>query len=315
MCTCFCTIIFTILRFVWCIFGKYRVICKWVRCMNQEKIGKFIALLRKEKGLTQKELAQILQITDRAISKWENGRGLPELGMLLPLSEALGVSVNELLSGERLSEELYQQKLEENVVETIKYSNLHIQKNKKVFRRVIVAIGMILLVGFCLFVVDVNRMNHNQPVVFSTWGIDYFPLVNLNDEYLTLAIKDYLMNEESLSKKYENEHSFVSMHTYLIEEKEDRYYVYAWIVLENYYLDNNEIKLNSAYSIPHRFIVNENYLVLASDYPRDGIYYPIDMEELFPKQVRNDMDHFHYDGTCERMKLEIEEQVKLYFHQ
>ena len=85
--------------------------------MNQEKIGKFIALLRKEKGLTQKELAQILQITDRAISKWENGRGLPELGMLLPLSEALGVSVNELLSGERLSEELYQQKLEEKIHE------------------------------------------------------------------------------------------------------------------------------------------------------------------------------------------------------
>ena len=83
--------------------------------MNQEKIGKFIAQLRKEKNMTQNELANRLGITDRAISKWENGRGMPDLSLLKPLSDELGVSINELLSGERVEKERYLDKLEENM--------------------------------------------------------------------------------------------------------------------------------------------------------------------------------------------------------
>jgi len=70
--------------------------------VNQEKIGRFIAELRKEKELTQIDLANKLGITDRAISKWENGRGMPDLSLIKPLSDELGITVNELLSGERL---------------------------------------------------------------------------------------------------------------------------------------------------------------------------------------------------------------------
>ena len=189
--------------------------------MDQIKIGKFIAQLRKEKNLTQNELAQKLSITDRAISKWENGRGLPELGLLLPLCEVLEVSVNELLSGERLQIEVYQQKLEENVVETIRYSNSELQKHKKVFKRILLVVGCLTIILSSLFMIDVNRMNHNQPVVFSTWGFDYFPPVNLQDEYIELAIKEYLVDVSKDNHKYDTEQSFVSMHTYLIEEKED----------------------------------------------------------------------------------------------
>lgn len=63
--------------------------------MNQEKIGKFIALLRKKKNLTQNQLAEILGVSDRTISKWETGRGMPELSLLIPLSEQLGISIND----------------------------------------------------------------------------------------------------------------------------------------------------------------------------------------------------------------------------
>ena len=196
--------------------------------MDQIKIGKFIAQLRKEKNLTQNELAQKLSITDRAISKWENGRGLPELGLLLPLCEVLEVSVNELLSGERLQTDVYQQKLEENVVETIRYSNAELQKHKKVFKRVLIVLGCLTIILCSLFMIDVNRMNHNLPVVFSTWGFDYFPPVNLQDEYMELAIKEYLIDVSKDNYKYDTEQTFVSLHTYLIEEKEDYYYVYAW---------------------------------------------------------------------------------------
>ena len=65
--------------------------------MNQEKIGKFISELRKKKNMTQLDLANKLGVTDRAISKWENGRGLPDLSLLKPLCEELNISINESL--------------------------------------------------------------------------------------------------------------------------------------------------------------------------------------------------------------------------
>ena len=88
--------------------------------MDQIIIGKFIASERKRKGYTQRQLADLLQISDKTISKWERGNGFPEVSLLLPLCRELDITVNELLSGERVSEEDYQkdyqQKAEENMV-------------------------------------------------------------------------------------------------------------------------------------------------------------------------------------------------------
>lgn len=69
--------------------------------MNQEKIGKFIAKMRKEKNMTQQELANKLEVTDRAISKWENGRGMPDIAIIKPLCDALGITYNEFIHGEK----------------------------------------------------------------------------------------------------------------------------------------------------------------------------------------------------------------------
>ena len=92
--------------------------------MDQIIIGKFIASERKRKGYTQRQLADLLQISDKTISKWERGNGFPEVSLLLPLCRELDITVNELLSGERVSEEDYQkdyqQKAEENMVTLIK---------------------------------------------------------------------------------------------------------------------------------------------------------------------------------------------------
>lgn len=82
--------------------------------MNQIKIGKFIAELRKEKDLTQKELANKIGVTDRAVSKWENGRGMPDVSLLRKISEIFDITVNELLSGEKIDDKDKAQKLEEN---------------------------------------------------------------------------------------------------------------------------------------------------------------------------------------------------------
>ena len=83
--------------------------------MDQVKIGKFIAAMRKRKGLTQKELAEQLEISDKTVSKWECGKGMPENDFMLPLCDILQISANELLSGERLSELQYAQYAENNI--------------------------------------------------------------------------------------------------------------------------------------------------------------------------------------------------------
>lgn len=84
--------------------------------MDQIKIGKFIATCRKEQGLTQAALAEKLGISDRAVSKWETGKSIPDSGNMLELCELLKINVNELLSGERIMAEKYDMRAEENLL-------------------------------------------------------------------------------------------------------------------------------------------------------------------------------------------------------
>lgn len=88
--------------------------------MNQVKIGKFIAECRKKNGLTQMQLAEKLNITDRAVSKWENGKSLPDSSIMLDLCELLNISVNDLLSGEVVTVNNYDENLEKNLIKMVK---------------------------------------------------------------------------------------------------------------------------------------------------------------------------------------------------
>lgn len=85
--------------------------------MEQDKIGAFIAQCRKEAGYTQAALGEKLGISDRAVSKWETGKNMPDASLMLELCSLLHITVNELLSGERLDPEGYQQKAEEHLLE------------------------------------------------------------------------------------------------------------------------------------------------------------------------------------------------------
>ncbi|MBR3751489.1 MAG: helix-turn-helix domain-containing protein [Clostridia bacterium] len=93
--------------------------------MDIEKIGKFIAERRKSLNLTQAQLAQKLNITDRAVSKWETGRALPDSSIMLALCEVLSISVNDLLSGEVISSTDYRDELEKKLVEMVKQKEQH----------------------------------------------------------------------------------------------------------------------------------------------------------------------------------------------
>lgn len=96
--------------------------------MDLIKTGTFIATERKRKKYTQKQLATLLSISDRTISKWECGKGFPEVSLLIPLCDALDISVNELLNGERLSEADYHEKAEKAMLDMVKERDANKEK-------------------------------------------------------------------------------------------------------------------------------------------------------------------------------------------
>ena len=116
--------------------------------MNQIKTGKFIAETRKAQGLTQKQLADILEISDKTVSKWECGKGLPEVSLMLPLCSALNITVNDLLSGERVSKIEYINKAEENMMNLIKEN----EENKNRMALAIIC-GIITVIAVCSLIV------------------------------------------------------------------------------------------------------------------------------------------------------------------
>ena len=124
--------------------------------MDQKKIGKFISEKRKELKLTQAQLAEKLGVTDKTVSRWENGNYMPDLSLLQQLSKELNVSINELLSGEKVSKEDYQQKFEENIISTIDYSNKKLDSVKTIIAVISTVFSIIVLLAFNLITVSTN---------------------------------------------------------------------------------------------------------------------------------------------------------------
>lgn len=130
--------------------------------MNQEKIGKFIAECRRQRKMTQSELGERLGVTEKSISNWENGRNMPDLSLFKPLCEELNISLNDLMSGEKVKERDYRDKLEENIINTIDYSNRKIE-SRNIF------IGLILIVFGVLISITAVGIFPSE----SSWGSIY----------------------------------------------------------------------------------------------------------------------------------------------
>lgn len=130
--------------------------------MNQEKIGKFIAECRRQRKMTQSELGERLGVTEKSISNWENGRNMPDLSLFKPLCDELNISLNDLMSGEKVKEKEYRDKLEENIINTIDYSNKKIE-SRNIF------IGLILIVFGVLISITAVGIFPSE----SSWGSIY----------------------------------------------------------------------------------------------------------------------------------------------
>ena len=121
--------------------------------MKTNNVGGFIQQLRKDKGMTQKELAEIIGMSDKTISKWESGNSLPDTSVLVSLCEVLDISVNELLSCEKIPPEDYSKKAEENIMTLMKEN----EENKKVDLLAKIIGIVLLVVGIFLFFITTDE--------------------------------------------------------------------------------------------------------------------------------------------------------------
>ena len=150
--------------------------------MNQEKVGKFIAKLRKEKNMTQQELANKLNITDRAVSHWENGRSIPDAGIMLELCKILNVNVNELLSAKKIPQETYSERAEENLLEMkreIESQNRRIFTLNKIIINLVVII--FIVIGLAATFIEMSMFIRN--IIFA---VDLVMLISVG--FFTLNI-------------------------------------------------------------------------------------------------------------------------------
>ena len=185
--------------------------------MDQVKIGKFISDERKAKGYTQKQLSELLGISDKTISKWECGNGFPEASLLLPLCNELEITVNELLTGERISQQNYKKKAEENMVNMIREKEEN--KQKILLTTMIGVISTITFVTLLLvvcFYTDVITLPIKTVLMMialsvfcvglyvAMWGdrkIGYFKCRNCN-ELFTPTFMQYTMGMHIVSTRY-----------------------------------------------------------------------------------------------------------------
>lgn len=134
--------------------------------MDSKKIGAFIAVNRKKKGLTQEQLGERLGVTNKTISRWENGNYMPDLSMLEPLSKELGITLNELLAGEEIREEESAACAEKNLISAIDYS---VKKIKNEHKKISICI-MIAGILICIFSFSIFEPESSWGEIYSILG-------------------------------------------------------------------------------------------------------------------------------------------------
>ncbi len=248
--------------------------------MNQTEIGKFIAKCRKEKKLTQAQLAEKLNITDRAVSKWETGKSMPDSSIMLELCKILGITVNELLSGEEIDMESYEKKADENLIALKRKDENNMTKN------VIISIpfSATLLIGImvcliCNIAISGNLTWSLIPVssIIFAWVIS-FPSIILGKRgiivsliSLSVFIIPYLFLLGSLLKAKEVFSVGTAMAVVSI--------VFLWIIVAVFKCTRKLVALGTTFllAIPFMIIVN----VILSKMIEEPVFDVWDMLSIF----------------------------------
>lgn len=182
--------------------------------MDLNKTGKFIALIRKEKGLTQRELAEKLNLSEKTISKWERGVGFPNISLILPLCKCLEIDANELMTGERLQDKQYRINAENNLLKLMDKTSPKLKYTISTISAIVtilITLGLILLAGFVIEEVWIKILVCVMSVLLVVSNIALILLVAVNTEVYECChcgekfvptMREYLMGANTMKKRY-----------------------------------------------------------------------------------------------------------------
>lgn len=169
--------------------------------MDQQKIGQFLRECRKEKGITQEQLAEMLGVTNRSVSRWENGSNLPDLDILIEMADYYDVELRELLDGERKSEKMNEE-LKETVLKVAEYSNSEKEVKRKKLNKCFI-IG-----GICFLLVILNHQFGVLAMIFNN-PIDDFVAGALTSLGILFEFVGFYNNNHEVSLKQRKQELFM----------------------------------------------------------------------------------------------------------
>lgn len=158
--------------------------------MDTKKIGAFIAMNRKKKGYTQEQLAEKLGVTNKTILRWENGHYMPDLSLLEPLSKELDITLNELLAGEEIVKEEAMEYCEQNLIQTIDYTDKKIKNEHKKISLFIIGLG--IFTSLCAFTVFPSESSWSS--IYSMIGLFLFVVGIFRELKFTSLLKKGLVS-------------------------------------------------------------------------------------------------------------------------
>ena len=265
--------------------------------MNQDKTGKFIAKCRKDKNMTQEQLAEKMGVSINAVSKWERGLSFPDVSLYKKLCKELEINIEELINGEKDNSDEAKEKA---IIFTINETN-KIKKNSKKLLIIISAVFLIIVLAFIYFNIKlkVDLVNDSDFL--------YDEVINFIRE------KDFKGNPDS---KYKDFNVFYSYHGFGIEKKNNYKYVYMWIYEQSYYIEPENygggLAISSGSSIPVKAIFKDNKLQDVI-YPKDGNQYVSSIKEMFPGLIAYQVLNFDKEKNINKLFNEVEQKKNIYY--
>lgn len=283
--------------------------------MNQEKIGKFIAKCRKEKKMTQLELADKLGVSDKSVGNWENARCMPDLSLFKPLCDELDISINELISGEKIKKDEYQEKAEENIINTISYANKKVNDKNNLMGIILICFGVFLsliamaifpsesswgsiyaIIGGIISLVGIDKFSKKLAFfkrilcnlvyffsfIFILLLIDYVGVINFHQvprfSYIKEAISNMIIYRSPMYNVFRI--NFDTENEYFIVDKEKKYTVYT---VPNVPFDRDKTGIDNIIKYKNKYVGNNsNDGNLINDLPlaEYGYVFEIDSDDL-----------------------------------
>ncbi len=265
--------------------------------MNQSKCGKFIAKLRKEKNMTQEQLAEKMGVSINAVSKWERGLNFPDVSLYKKLCKELDISIEELINGEKDNSEEAKEKA---IIFTIKEK----EKLRKNTKKILVLFSLILII----IIIGVFHYNNNLKInLVNDSNYLYDEVINFIKE------NEFKENPDAIHKDF---NIFVSYHGFGIEKNNNYKYVYMWLYNQSYYIEPIEyggaLAISSGSSMPIKAIFKDNKLQDIIR-PKDGDMYVPSIKEMFPEIIEYQVLNYDNEKNINKLFNEVEEKKNIYY--